>query len=276
MINIATKEELVKVKALGKDKAYLDDEDIVYYCLFDKEDLKAYVASRPLAIKLGKHLLKTSDIIDIVNVGSDKDKAELIKAVNDYREHTELLSFSKVADYTLVELGYTNVYPKTSYIFDKYKFKSISTASIKELSDPSEALDAYAKMVRNFDGYIFRDLTWFKDYIKKNTLFRISKDAYFSLRLEGEEAYIDELVYSFLEEVDVAIAYALKYAKRVIVTVSAYERLERYYDEVHMGPISYTLGRINDLEHFNKLYDSDFTDIKKALMMSGRAIRFDD
>ena len=276
MINIATKEELVKVKALGKDKAYFADEDIVYYCLFKEEELQAYVASRPLVIKLGKHLLKTSDIIDIVNTGTGKDKEELIRAVNDYREHTELLSFSKVADYTLVELGYTNVYPKISYIFDKYKFKSVSTASVKELSDASEALDAYAKMLHNFDGFIFRDLSWFKRHIKHNALFRISKDAYFSLRLEGDEAFIDELVYSFLEEVDVAIAYALKYAKRVTVTVSAYERLERYYDEVHMGPMSYTLGRINDLERFNKLYESNFTDIKKALMMSNRAIRLDD
>ena len=277
MINIATKQDLAKVKALGKDKAYLDNEGIVYYCLFEGEELKAYVASLPLTIKLGQHLLKSSDIIDIVDDGNSRDREELMRAVNDYREHTELLSFSKLADYTLVELGYSNVYPKTSYTFDKYRFKYISTSEVRELSDESEALNAYAKMVRNFDGYIFRDLSWFNTHGKNNgTLFRISKDAYFSLRVSGEEAYIDELVYSYLDEVDVAIAYALNYAKRVIVTVSAYERLERYYDEVVAGPIFYTLGRINDLKRFNRLYEAKFSDIKKALAMSGRAIRLDD
>ena len=277
MINIATKEDLVKVKALGKDKTYLKDAGIVYYCLFEGEDLKAYVASLPLVIKLGQHLLKSSDIIDIVDTGNSKDREELLRAVNDYREHTELLSFSKLADYTLVELGYMNVYPKVSYTFDKNRFKYISTINVKELSDVSEALDAYAKMVRSFDGYIFRDFSWFNTHVKnKGDLFRISKDAYFSLRVSGEDAFIDEIVYSYLEEVDVAISYALNYAKKVTVTVSAHERLERYYKEVDIGPTFYTLGRINDLERFNKLDEGKFTDIKKALAMSGRAIRLDD
>lgn len=277
MISIATKEDLTKIGDLGKDKAYLDDEDIVYYCLFEGEKLLAYIASRPLVIKLGEHLLKSSTIIDIVDTGSEKDRDELVRAVNDYREHTELLSFSKIADYTLIELGYTNVYPKVSYTFDKYKFKPVETFGVREVSDVSEALDAYGKMMANFDGYVFRDSSWFTAQAKKDrAMFRISKDAYFTLRLVGETAFIDELVYSFLEEVDIAIAYALKYANQVIVTVSAYEKLELHYSEVHMGPETYTLGRINDINHFNRLYGTKYKDIKKALAMSGRAVRLDD
>ncbi len=276
MISIATKEDLAKVKVLGRGKAYLDDADVVYYCLFREDDLVAYVASRPLVIKLGKHLLRASDIIDIVAM-DDEDREDLVRAVSDYREHTELLSFSKVEDDTLKELGYKKVYPKVSYTFDRYKFKSVLTDGVRVLSDPEEALDAYAKMMANFDAYVFRDLAWFRAHIKKDSaFFRIAKDAYFTLRLTGDTAYIDELVYSYLEEVDVAIAYALKYAAKAIVTVSAYERLERYYDEVHIGPKTYSLGRINDASFLSKLYGSDFRDIKKALTMSARAIRLDD
>lgn len=291
MIRICTKEDKGKLIALAHlnkvfDHEYYFDHEFAYdtvYGYFDGDELLGYVCAQNLDLRLGKHSLYSSYIKDIVIKDDDKEiREKLLKAVDDYLYHVELISLSRCEVYKeYKEHGFTNLYDKYIYTFKKDDVKMMDTSGIRPLEDIEAMLDVYAKMMRYFDGYHLRDEKYYQRRLahgkaKDTNYFGIYRGdvliAYFSLAIRSEVALIDECIYTDLNALNKIVSYALKYVKTVLVKTSSYEELDLYFKAVQKRRISDIAVRLEDTELLTKLYGYSINDPKAFFTASDKPL----
>ena len=285
MIRLAIAKDKEKVKDYLKSQGLLlSDEDYergTFYLLFESE-LCGVAITRKLTIKLNRHFLKVSIIEDIIT-DDPKDHDRLFLAVMDYLEHTELISFVKCTIRNYQNFNFEDIYYDSIYTFKKYDFETVDTSSLKEVTKVGELIDTYALMMRYFNGFEIRQLPDFAYLLarckeKGRGVFGVYEEklkAYFTMYLKEDSAFIDECVDLDVADLDKILSYALKYATKVTLKVSSYEKLERFY-KVQKEKIPAFACRINDEDLLSKLFAAKTDDVRSLFFKMNRPLWLKD
>ena len=140
-----------------------------------------------------------------------------------------------------------------------------------------DMLKLYGQFVSRFNGYVVRDLNYFETLMKEIEAEKVriiacyrdrEIEGYALLYLENKKLVIRECLYLNSRALLHLVNYALNILPEVTLQVSASENLVKLFPNSQYEEVDYTMVRLNDIELFNRLYNSNVSKVEEAMMMN--------
>ena len=298
MIVLAEEKDRQQVREMWKicfpqeDPGYID-----YYfksvwdpasCYVVKEDdrIVSSLCRHTHPVTFHGRVLSASMISGVCTLPSYQGKGYMHQLMNvtvDACAHSELMTFIRAKDPALYEpFGFRAGMYRTGWMVQRQDVKRVPSFGCAYDVQALDMLKVYSAYIRRFSGFYCRDLKDFVRYRNEiaaqggkiigyyNGQDRI--DGYAALTMQGSDLYIDELVY--LDSVALAklLNACLQERPRVHFNVSKAENFTPLFPNAKHHDYIGTMVRINDYELFNKLYQSQASNVKEALAVSRRPL----
>lgn len=285
MFRYALKEDKVFLKKLWDEYFGFDGlkfNEFFFNELFDRakhylliEDEIVSVASVfKQNLSLNNKILKTSLICGVITLKKFQRQGKMRQLLNliiDHLSHQELVTLIEAYHPEVYEsFGFEVIYQRRKYYVDKIFQNSLKIAVDYQVED---LIRLYAQFMKHFNAYKIRDVDDFKLLLKQvsyEAKIIVVKDensflGYAIYELNDNIAHINEIIYLNKQALESLIAIIQKEASEVIIYTSCYEKLDKIY-HFKYEEYAYGLARINNLEVFNRLYQSDVKNAKEAFV----------
>ena len=210
----------------------------------------------------------------------------IMEALIDHAENQELLTFIQAYDPKIYyQYGFTPIYYRVKYTLKKESNKMYSTANCVTAIKNIDLLKAYVAFVKRFTGFKVRDDNYYDKYVKavksqngiivsyyNNGLIM----GYATLIKKDSELYVEEIIYGSVKVMLSLLSYAFVLSDIVVLDVTVYEKIEQYFSFVKKEIYESTLVRINDIDLFNKIFQSNVLTIKQAFSIGDTPLYFNE
>ena len=149
-----------------------------------------------------------------------------------------------------------------------------------------DLVKVYTAFIENFNGYLIRDYNYYLNLIdllqtKRYNLVAFYDDdaickGYMIYYIDSNKVVIEEIIYLDGLALTRLLCYALRRKKSIQVYVSEHEDLSKAYPSVSYRLVNRYVARINDIELFNKLYESNVTTTKEGFNLFNKALYIND
>lgn len=201
----------------------------------------------------------------------------LMNSAIDEASHNTLFTLLKTEDPEMFKpFGFETVYEHKEYeIYHKY-FEDMNVENVCYTYKPEELYEAYMQFQSHFEGYELRDLQYFIDLDKLTFLHRCDICVYRNKtgKVEGYAWYseyedhvkVHEVIYTGSNVLKKMMKFICKERDYVHIEVSKGEMLEKIFPLAIPKQKSYMMVRLNQVELFNKLNQSEIKNAKEAFM----------
>lgn len=240
----------------------------------------------PHEIMFNNRVLRTSMIVGVTTLPTYQNKGnmkKLMDVVMDEIDHQELITLVQAYDPTLYEkYGFEMMYYHKETTFTRNDIQKISNEGCSYLVNSEDMLRLYASFVKRFNGFYIRDCATF-DRLKQEIEAQHGKIiAYYNEKqqLEGyatciftnKEVIFEECIYMNSIALTKLVNLALQIKPTVKVNTSQVEDLRFLFPSVTVKDVAFTMARINDMDLFNRLYQTKATSVTEAFESSGRPL----
>ncbi len=203
----------------------------------------------------------------------------LLKTVLDELSHQELITLIQAYDENLYRhYGFKNAYYKNHYTLYRDEVKLAPAVNIDKNFETLELVKLYELFTSRFTGYYTRSVADFNLYLQELA----SEQAKLLVYRDNGIAYGYVIFYEYLSHIKISeVIYLSKQAlfnllsslfqrnNKLLVAVSAAEDWQSIFPKHTKETTCFMQARLNDATLFNRLYETDVSDISAALQVSG-------
>jgi len=207
----------------------------------------------------------------------------LIKEVIEEMSYNDLITIvqSKSLE-SYAKYDFRSVFQQKNYLLSRAQIPLYPSTGIVNITNIDDLAQLYHQFTYYFDGYFHRD----KDYYQLKL--KWLNDCGYKLigytnqhgQLEGYLIYdpscnplvVKEIIYlnsiAFLK----LLSYALNISENLIISLSNNENILKLVPTAIYNKKDYVSARLNDIELFNRLYNSNIKNINEAFALSGKPL----
>ncbi len=244
-----------------------------------QDEVVGCLSKHPHAIMLHGRMLRCSMIVGVAVKPQWRGRGfmrELMETALDEADHQELITMIQAYQPSLYEpFGFETVYRRRNWTIRRTEVRRIRP-DVTTLLFPKDCLKLYGQFVSRFNGYVIRDLNYFETLMKEVEAENGKMIAYYherqiegyaALYLENGRIVIRECLYLHSTALLHMVNYALSLKPEITLQVSGSENLSRIFPYSTYEEVGYTMVRLNNPELFNRLYNSQVTTAKEAMML---------
>ena len=182
--------------------------------------------------------------------------------------------------------GFEPVYKRRLYTINRSDLDNASYQNVDKQYRYQQLADLYNTFMANFNGYIYRDTTYFKNlielihYQKYNLAVYHGEDGnlqgYVIYYIENSKVVVEEIVYLNGEALTRLLCYCLRLKTTIQVYVSEYEDLSRAFPKIKYKTVINGVAKINDLDLFNQYFKCNVSSCKEALEVFNKPLFFNE
>lgn len=208
---------------------------------------------------------------------------EMMEDVLDECDHKSLVSLIMTdKPEKFYQYGFKPLYGRKKYHLSRDDIANASYGGVDRYVNVRELMEVYRHFTCFFDGCYDREAEYwikFNERLKfRRSSFAVYRDSnnrprgYMAYRTAGEKVEIDEIAYLNGEALVRLLCYGLHLKDDLEVTVSINEDFSAVFPTARAEERGTVLARINDLELFNRLYQSEAKTTVEGFQLSGRPL----
>lgn len=208
---------------------------------------------------------------------------ELMNVVLNEVNHNHLITVARAFNPKIFEpYGFEIVCYHKYYEISRKHLLGISLTGISHQYLVEELLDVYETYASHFDGWIQRDVAYYKLFIERAMLQHgnicVCRDekgnmiGYAMYHQENDHAEIYEIVYLNASAFMKLTAYVCGNEDEVVVQVSQSEKIEMLFPLAIGKRQGFLMARVNNYELFNKLFNTKVDTVKDAFKLMKKPI----
>lgn len=256
------------------------------YCDIEENKVVSVLMRHPRVLAFNGRMLQASILSNAATLPAYRNQGrmhQLFQAVLDACAHQELLTFlpSEETEY-YTSLGFCPVYKRIQYTLTRQDVKRITNFGCAYEPSPADMLEVYSRFIRNFNGFIARNLRYFEN-LKRETAARNGKivafydagkhmQGYAVILLRGASAYVEECIYLDSLALCKLLNAALQERASVRLDVSASENLGVLFPAAKKSERVSMLVRLNDAELFGRLFNAEVETVADAFALSRKPL----
>ncbi|MCF0109870.1 MAG: GNAT family N-acetyltransferase [Erysipelotrichaceae bacterium] len=210
-------------------------------------------------------------------------EAQLMDVVSDEISHTELLTLARANEEAFYRAyGFETLYYRKKVTITRDDLSRLSNEGIVIDPPVDDMLNLYARFSHRFNGFMIRDRAYYEN-LKMAVGARRGKivgyyddqgliEAYSILVPKGKELDVEEVIYMDSKSLYKMLNVALQQRQIVHVHVGSEEQLEVLLPQAKVEKYGYIMVRLNNLELFNRLFQSDVTGVGELAQLSDKPL----
>ncbi len=268
---------------------YIYKDAYGYAKTIDKHVISS-VCRIPMDYMFNGRVLKASMLTGLCTLPEERNgrhEEDVMEVVMDACSRSELLTFVNTRKPELFyQYGFESVYKRSVYALSRENMKRMNNYGCAYEVSPIDMLKVYSYYIRNFNGFLARDLDYFVNYKKevaarggKIVAFYDGKDqirGYAAIMIEGRVARIEEIVYLDSVSLMKLLNAALMERAEVFLHVSESENLSKVFPSVKRVDYEDVMVRLNDKELFSRLFKTPVETVQEAFAISKKPINLNE
>lgn len=256
------------------------------YVIKQRNEIVASVSVNRHATMINGKKLNVSYLTGLY-ISNDIDSQDLYKTmlteVIEEMTYNDLITIIKAEDKDYYEgLGFEAIYQRKDYRITRDQLPFYSEIGISDQFSNSEMKEVYSNFTQHFNGYFHRGLDYYDlkqawidsgDFTligyanKENTL-----EGYMILDERKSTVLIKEIVYLNSVAFVKLLNRALSIRGAIRLSLPKELNMDKIIPNLAYEIEDYVYARINDIELFNRLYNTEISDIKQVFKLSKKPL----
>ena len=256
------------------------------YLIKDQDKIVSTLAINRHGLWLNDKKINVSYISSLYTLPEYRNSAlfdVLIKEVIEEMTYNDLITIIQSKNLESSEkYGFKLIYQQKNYLLSRSQIPVYPSTGIVNITNIDDLANLYLQFTYYFDGYFHRDKDYYHLKLKwlNGCAYKLIGYNNQQGQLEGYLIYdprsnplvVKEIIYlnsiAFLK----LISYVLNISENIILSLSNNENILKLIPTAVYNKKDYILARLNDVELFNRLYNSNVKNINEAFELSGKPL----